>query len=58
VVITATVVVVVDNIDPKDFEKMLHDIDEMKNLIERVKVAVDRREKKVKMDWNLVVDLN
>jgi hypothetical protein len=26
----------VDNIDQTDFEKMLHDIDEMKNRIERV----------------------
>jgi len=52
------VVVLVENIDPKDFEKMLHDIDEMKNLIERVMVMVDRKEKEIKMDWDLFVDLN
>jgi hypothetical protein len=48
----------VENIDQKDFEKMLHDIDEMKNPIEREKVVVDKREKEIKMNWNLFVDLN
>jgi len=58
VVITLDVVMFVENIDQKDFEKMLHDIDEMKNPIERVKVVVDKREKKIKMNCNLFVDLN
>jgi len=58
VVITLDVVMFVENIDQKDFEKMLHDIDEMKNPIERVKVVVDKREKEIKMNCNLFVDLN
>jgi hypothetical protein len=58
VVITLVVVMFVENIDQKDFEKMLHDIDEMKNPIEREKVVVDKREKEIKMNWNLFVDLN
>jgi hypothetical protein len=55
------VVVFVENIDQKDFEKMLHDIDEMQNPIVRVMVVVvvvDKREKEIKMDGNLFVDLN
>jgi hypothetical protein len=50
-------VVVVENIDQKDFEKMLHDKDAMVNPVEKVKM-MDRREEKNKMDWNLLVDLN
>jgi len=60
VVITLVVVVFVENIDQKDFEKMLHDIDEMHNPIVKVMVVVvvHKREKEIKMDWNLFVDLN
>jgi hypothetical protein len=51
------VMVVVENIDQKDFGKMLHDTDEMMNPMERVTVVVvDEREKKTEMDWNLFVD--
>jgi len=52
--------VVVENIDQKDFGKTLHDTDEMMNPMERVTVVVvvDEREKKTEMDWNLFVDLD
>jgi hypothetical protein len=52
----------VENIDQKDFGKTLHDTDEMMNPMERVTVVVvvvvDEKEKKTGMDWNLFVDLD
>ncbi len=50
----------IENIDQKDFEKILLDTNEMKDPIERVLVVVvvDKREKETKIDWNLFVDLN
>lgn len=51
-------VIMIENIDRKDFEEMLHNRHETKNLIERVMVVLDKREKEIKMDWYLFVDLN